>query len=137
MLANSWYFDFCCCCCCCRCCCFSFSSSSRVKSWNYMWSKQQQNIFTVNNFYHSFKNFQIRFKRKWKQIAIYRNDLHLFIRLLCELRTRKEKSAKHAQLMLEIIGQMIKRVVLWKHKSKVCYSPRPDEKGNETVSFPS
>lgn len=59
--------------------------------------------------------------------------LHIFRHLT----TRKEKSAKHAQLMLEIIGQMIKRVVSWKHKSKACYSPnRPDKKGNEMVSFP-
>lgn len=60
------------------------------------------------------------------------------LRILRHLTARKEKSAKHAQLMLEIIGQMIKRVVLWKHESKACFAPnRPDKKGNEMVSFPS
>lgn len=82
------------------------------------------------------RNFRQPFRRAVETInfSFFRVQLlHIFRHLT----TRKEKSAKHAQLMLEIIGQMIKRVVLWKHKSKACYSPRPDEKGNEMVSFPS
>lgn len=67
------------------------------------------------------RNFRQPFRRAVETINFPLFGVQL-LHIFRHLTTWKEKSAKHAQLMLEIIGQMIKRVVLWKNKSKACYS---------------